>query len=61
MGYIELKNDKDETSEDLQHLLQYILRLDKTAEEGNYARHRKGHQGDNRFHRSAQRLLHQSQ
>ena len=32
MCYIELKNDKYETSEDLKHLLQYILRLDKTAE-----------------------------
>ena len=29
------------------------------AEEGNYARNRKGHQGDYRLHRSAQRLLHQ--
>lgn len=28
MCYIELKNDKYETSEDLKHLLQYILRLD---------------------------------
>ena len=26
MCYIELKNDKYETSEDLKHLLQYILR-----------------------------------
>lgn len=31
MCYIELKNEKYETSEDLKHLLQYILRLDKTA------------------------------
>ena len=30
MCYIELKNDKYETLEDLKHLLQYILRLDKT-------------------------------
>ena len=31
MCYIELKNDKYETSEDLKHLLQYILRLDTTS------------------------------
>ena len=33
MSYIELKNDKYETLEDLKRLLQYILRLDKTAED----------------------------
>jgi len=33
MYYIELKNDKYETLEDLKRLLQYILRLDKTAED----------------------------
>lgn len=37
MCYIELKNDKYETSEDLKHLLQYILRLDKTAEDSQRA------------------------
>ena len=30
MSYIELKNDKYESLEDLKRLLQYILRLDKT-------------------------------
>lgn len=33
MSYIELKNEKYETLEDLKRLLQYILRLDKTAED----------------------------
>ena len=33
MCYIELKNEKYETLEDLKRLLQYILRLDKTAED----------------------------
>lgn len=37
MCYIELKNDKYETSEDLKHLLQYILRLDKTGEDSQRA------------------------
>ena len=37
MCYIELKNDKYETLEDLKHLLQYILRLDKTAEDSRRA------------------------
>lgn len=37
MCYIELKNDKYETLEDLKHLLQYILRLDKTAEDSQRA------------------------
>lgn len=37
MCYIEFKNDKYETSEDLKHLLQYILRLDKTAEDSQRA------------------------
>ncbi len=32
MCYIELKNEKYETLEDLKRLLHYILRLDKTAE-----------------------------
>lgn len=31
------QNDKYETSEDLKHLLQYILRLDKTAEDSQRA------------------------
>lgn len=33
MCYIELKNEKYETLEDLKRLLHYILRLDKTAED----------------------------
>ena len=33
MCYIELKNEKYETLEDLKRLLHYILRLDKTAEQ----------------------------
>ena len=37
MSYIELKNDKYETLEDLKRLLQYILRLDKTAEDSQRA------------------------
>lgn len=37
MCYIELKNDKYETG-DLKHLLQYILRLDKTAKEDSQRR-----------------------
>ena len=37
MCYIELKNDKYETLEDLKHLLQYILKLDKTAEDSQRA------------------------
>ena len=37
MCYIELKNDKYETLEDLKRLLQYILRLDKTAEDSQRA------------------------
>ena len=37
MCYTELKNDKYETLEDLKHLLQYILRLDKTAEDSQRA------------------------
>lgn len=37
MCYIELKNEKYETLEDLKHLLQYILRLDKTAEDSQRA------------------------
>lgn len=37
MCYIELKNEKYETLEDLKRLLQYILRLDKTAEDSQRA------------------------
>lgn len=37
MSYIELKNDKYESLEDLKRLLQYILRLDKTAEDSQRA------------------------
>ena len=37
MSYIELKNDKYETLEDLKRLLHYILRLDKTAEDSQRA------------------------
>ena len=37
MCYIELKNEKYETLEDLKRLLHYILRLDKTAEDSQRA------------------------
>lgn len=37
MSYIELKNDKYESLEDLKRLLHYILRLDKTAEDSQRA------------------------
>lgn len=37
MCYIELKNEKYETLEDLKRLLHYILRLDKTAEDSQYS------------------------
>lgn len=35
MCYIELKNEKYETLEDLKRLLHYIFRLDKTAEDAS--------------------------
>lgn len=37
MCYIELKNEKYETLEDLKRLLHYIFRLDKTAEDSQRA------------------------
>ena len=37
MCYIELKNEKYETLEDLKRSLHYILRLDKTAEDSQRA------------------------
>lgn len=37
MCYIELKNEKYETLEDIKRLLHYILRLDKTAEDSQRA------------------------
>ena len=55
---VELRQRGDK---DLNEIETCPLRCDDAApaEEGNHARNRKGHQGDYRLHRSAQRLLHQ--